>query len=504
MKERVRAPRLGKLAILTCLLFAFSATSAAAQVGGPVILGGDDMPDHGSHNGTDNLQGWLYLQRAVENVMPNVKRANNNGKIAALGSAEGDGDAGNAIENAAAEAGVGVDYYNGAAAIDQFFADLASGATNPAMIWIAGDSSGGDLDNCSGPATEGQELIDNAPAIDSFVNSGGGLISHGVCYEWLQSLLPNAEVYESGDSGDLYFTAEGSSAFPGLTVADINAGPWHNHFQGDLGGLEVLVRSADVHTEDYPQAAFSAAGQTAGTDAPVIIGGAGVSLTQGPADLAITKGDEPDPIGVGDELTYSLTVTNNGPDEATNVVVTDDLPAGVTFERTNTSQGSCTGTGPVTCNLGRIASGSAVAIGIVVRPTGPGTITNVARVSGDQPDPESGNNEGRTDTNVLAPAAPGEPSMCSDNRPFLFRTHHAPGHRVKRARAWVNGEKVLDRKSKKNIARFRIPRQPQVAGTVVKIVLKHTTGTKITSLRIYNECGKTKPTFKVKRKKSKK
>jgi uncharacterized repeat protein (TIGR01451 family) len=49
------------------------------------------------------------------------------------------------------------------------------------------------------------------------------------------------------------------------------------------------------------------------------------------ADLEISKADSPDPVTVGDNLTYTITVTNNGPDAAANVVVTDTLPSGVTF-----------------------------------------------------------------------------------------------------------------------------------------------------------------------------
>ena len=47
------------------------------------------------------------------------------------------------------------------------------------------------------------------------------------------------------------------------------------------------------------------------------------------ADLAITKADNPDPAVAGTDITYTLTVTNNGPSTAVNVVVKDVLPAGV-------------------------------------------------------------------------------------------------------------------------------------------------------------------------------
>ena len=49
------------------------------------------------------------------------------------------------------------------------------------------------------------------------------------------------------------------------------------------------------------------------------------------ADLSITNTTMPRPATVGKDLTYGMNVINNGPDTATNVRVTDALPAGVTF-----------------------------------------------------------------------------------------------------------------------------------------------------------------------------
>jgi len=46
-------------------------------------------------------------------------------------------------------------------------------------------------------------------------------------------------------------------------------------------------------------------------------------------DLALTKTDSPDPVAVGETLTYQLTVSNNGPDGATGLKVTNtDDPGG--------------------------------------------------------------------------------------------------------------------------------------------------------------------------------
>lgn len=124
------------------------------------------------------------------------------------------------------------------------------------------------------------------------------------------------------------------------------------------------------------------------------------------ADLTIAKSDSPDPIIVNQQLTYTLTVSNTGPDTATNVVVTDTLPAGAAFGSATAEQGSCgEAAGVVTCNLGNIADGDSVIVTIVVTPTVVGNNVNSASVIGDVNDPDPGDNSDDEDTDV-DPALP--------------------------------------------------------------------------------------------------
>src|SRR6266702_2656195 len=101
-------------------------------------------------------------------------------------------------------------------------------------------------------------------------------------------------------------------------------------------------------------------------------------------DLVITKAATPNPATVGDNLTYTLKVTNKGPNQANNVVVTDSLPSETTFVSVSTDKGTCTGTNAISCNLGQVAVGEFITITIVVKPTTPGTITNTAVVAGNE------------------------------------------------------------------------------------------------------------------------
>lgn len=81
------------------------------------------------------------------------------------------------------------------------------------------------------------------------------------------------------------------------------------------------------------------------------------------ADLAVAKYDTPDPVAAGTTLTYTIVVTNYGPSDAQNVVITDTLTADVTFVAAT----GCTLNGSqVVCNFGTIANGATKSVTIVV------------------------------------------------------------------------------------------------------------------------------------------
>ena len=118
------------------------------------------------------------------------------------------------------------------------------------------------------------------------------------------------------------------------------------------------------------------------------------------ADLAITIGDQPDPVMVNNNLTYTLTVTNGGPDPANGVTVANTLPAGVAIISVNASQGSCGASNPITCAIGPIAPNGKATITIVVKPAATASITNRATVASATPDANEANNTATQETKV--------------------------------------------------------------------------------------------------------
>jgi uncharacterized repeat protein (TIGR01451 family) len=120
------------------------------------------------------------------------------------------------------------------------------------------------------------------------------------------------------------------------------------------------------------------------------------------ADLSVTKSDSPDPVTVGNNLTYTITVTNKGPSTATGVTLTDPLPGTVTFVSATPNQGNCTGSATVTCNLGSLSNGGSATVTIVVTPTQAGGISNTATVGANEADPDTSNNSATQPTTVNA------------------------------------------------------------------------------------------------------
>jgi uncharacterized repeat protein (TIGR01451 family) len=127
------------------------------------------------------------------------------------------------------------------------------------------------------------------------------------------------------------------------------------------------------------------------------------------ADLTIVKSDSPDPVLVDGLLTYTIQVGNLGPQAATEVVVTDDLPSHVTYVSASASSGACTRKGKqVTCNVGALAvdptKANAITVTIQVRPTKVETIVNTASVDSVENDPVATNDKAQASTRVTAAA----------------------------------------------------------------------------------------------------
>jgi uncharacterized repeat protein (TIGR01451 family) len=91
-------------------------------------------------------------------------------------------------------------------------------------------------------------------------------------------------------------------------------------------------------------------------------------------------------------VTYTISVTNNGPSTAHAVTLTDTLAAGLTLVSSTPTQGTCAGIGPVICTLGTMNSGSNATVTVVATPGASGSYSNTASVTATEADLNGGNN----------------------------------------------------------------------------------------------------------------
>ncbi|HTU14972.1 MAG TPA: DUF11 domain-containing protein [Solirubrobacterales bacterium] len=149
------------------------------------------------------------------------------------------------------------------------------------------------------------------------------------------------------------------------------------------------------------------------------------TVTFSSVDLGVQKtastADDPSGGGVvspGGGITWTITVTNNGPDNSTGSALDDTLPAGVTGASTSTPGCSITGQN-LHCDLGPLANGASVPVIVTADAPTPmnSCITNSVTVDGDDPDPNPNNN---TDSVQTCPADPALTISKTADKAFIM------------------------------------------------------------------------------------
>lgn len=255
--------------------------------------------------------------------------------------------------------------------------DLAVGATESADPVIAG----------SGPQnlTYTLTLSNGGPSVATGVKISSALtLPSGVT---LDAAVPSGATTFAGSIWDVGTLAVGGTATLSLVMT---AGA------SAANGSGTIVDAVGV-------AAINEIRTNLGNDSALL----STSIARRP-DLAITKSDLVDPVSAGSTVAYLITVTNNGPSDATGVTVTDTLPTALTLNAATPSAGICAPAGStVTCVLGGMARGASASIVLdaTVASTASGTISNtaVAVVTGGDVDPTTPN-QGQAFTTVLGQA----------------------------------------------------------------------------------------------------
>ncbi|MBX7104650.1 MAG: DUF11 domain-containing protein, partial [Gemmataceae bacterium] len=143
------------------------------------------------------------------------------------------------------------------------------------------------------------------------------------------------------------------------------------------------------------QATVSTKGATAGLVVSSASAAASSTVVANAAGLRIEKSVNNSRPNVGDTISFTLSVTNNGPAGTTGVVVNDPMPTGLTFVSATGTGSYNSGTGAWT--IGNLANGAVATITINALVAGPNASTNVATIaSSSAPDPDPTDNTAST------------------------------------------------------------------------------------------------------------
>lgn len=183
--------------------------------------------------------------------------------------------------------------------------------------------------------------------------------------------------------------------------ADSNVGAAWTFANGDIG-LSVFGTGRIFRVQVTDPNGTPSASVVASYDGPSGSGANDATSCAGdPADLALSKSVSPDATAPSTPLTWSITVTNNGPGTSTGHVVTDQLPAGVTGIATSSPGCSVAGS-TLTCAGGALAPGASQTHTVTgTSPASGATVTNSATVSGHEPDPDPSNQTASATTGVF-------------------------------------------------------------------------------------------------------
>jgi uncharacterized repeat protein (TIGR01451 family) len=256
------------------------------------------------------------------------------------------------------------------------------------------------------------------------------VVVRGVDLKISKSLQPTPPVGGNPVTFELVVTNDGPSDATGVVVRDSLPSSVTGPSVTDGGGADCAIASGELVCDVGNLPAGSSitieVGGTLASNATLVSNTASVSgaetdedpsdntdTVEEPvdprADLSLVKSASPASVPVGDEVTYALTATNDGPHTAVDVVISDVLPSGVTYIAG--SSGCSEAGGTVTCELGDLQSGQSASVVIRVRVDSgpPRSLANTAEVDSDTTDPDPSDNDAGETVTVTDPPSPPPP-----------------------------------------------------------------------------------------------
>ncbi|MBP7868206.1 MAG: putative Ig domain-containing protein, partial [Acidobacteria bacterium] len=221
--------------------------------------------------------------------------------------------------------------------------------------------------------------------------------------------------------------ATGTAGLPYPAVSFTQAGGVGAISWAESGALPSGMTFSAGTLSGTPTAAGSFPFTVTATDANGYQGSRAYTLViNAQANLAVTKTDSPDPVTAGQNITYTINLSNNGPSDAQTVTVTDAVPTNTSFVSATVTTGSGWtvssppvgwGTGNVVFSKPTVAATETAVFRIVVRVstlvTTGSTVTNTATAASATTDPIPGNNSATTGTLIVCPSISVSPMTLS-------------------------------------------------------------------------------------------
>jgi uncharacterized repeat protein (TIGR01451 family) len=245
--------------------------------------------------------------------------------------------------------------------------------------------------NDTGDADSGPNNLQNFPVLQTANGAVGGMAVTGMLNSTPSSTFTIQ--FFASDACDSSGNGEGQ-IFIGSTMVTTNA--------GGNATINATLAATATSGQSVTATATDAAGNTSEFSA---------CIAYGAADLSLGQSVSPSPAVANSPVTYTLTLTNGGPDAAQSITLTDNLPAAVTFQNCSaTGGGLCGGTGNNrTITFSSLAAGATATVTLnatVGCSVANGTIVqNQASVSSPTRDPAGGNNSAQASFTVSNPPA---------------------------------------------------------------------------------------------------
>jgi uncharacterized repeat protein (TIGR01451 family) len=308
------------------------------------------------------------------------------------------------------------------------FGSIASGASSShSFIATAGVAASPSVDNAatvSGDQTDPEGANDTSNTVTTDVQGGAdlqlsktnttGSVNVGDTVSFALAVTNDGPLDATGvevtDALPAGLTFEAAGTDPDCTIA---AGTVTCDFATVADGASE-TKTLVLRTTAAAQPSVNNTASVAGTedDPDTANNTSSASATVGgSADLAVTLSDTPDPVKIGDNVAYTVTVHNAGPSPATNVNAFDDIPAGATFKAADSSGCIASGTDAV-CAFGSVAVGATETAKLVVGTAGMSgpSMVDLVTVDGDEADPNASNDSDSETTTLFTPSVPAPPA----------------------------------------------------------------------------------------------